>query len=303
MIRALIDEWHWLLQRRRIGLALVGTALAMLGAAYGSFQLVSAALDPDLPLLGAQMGRVFAVSLCLGLQGWMMILAPPIAITAHDLAMRYQIAYTPARLLARLLAIWGTTGLILTVALPFFSLLPLFGSVSLAEIGWALAVALVTALLGGVYGLCLAALLRQVPAALFASYGALALWLVIVWALAATTTMTTPPDAVVFLIALNPFAAILAPLAPAFPPVGPIADDLQGIIRLTHGAIARHAPLHYTYLAGSGLLMMLLFWVTSIVERPLPRRWLRLDILLGALTALYLLGLFWSRSWWWPITR
>lgn len=292
------EEWQWLIRRRRIGILLAGTVLVMLLVAQGTGQVASvasldSALIASIPLLNAQIGRLFATSLCLALQGWLMLLAPLVAVSV---VAPQSAILDPARLIARLLALWGVMLLALVLTLPFFSLLPLFGSLSLPEVGWAFAVIVATMLLSGAYSLCWTTVVRNPPAALFLSYSVLLIWLVAVVLIA--TTNPTPSVLAVLAIAFNPFAALLSPLAPAFPPDGPIATDLQNLLRFTHGAIARETPLYRLYVAGSGLLILASVAIASFAVRPLPRRWQRFDTLLLSVLLIYLAGLLFWREWW-----
>ncbi len=147
MRAALREEWQRLIRRRRIMLLFISTVLVMLLTAQGTGQLAGMATLADLPLLNAQIDRLFATSLCLALQGWVMLLSPLLAVSAYTVGL--QIKLNPTVLLARLLVVWAVMILAIGLTLPFFSLLPLFGSLSLPEIGWAFAVIVVTALLSG----------------------------------------------------------------------------------------------------------------------------------------------------------
>ncbi|MFN3372732.1 MAG: hypothetical protein ACK44M_04080, partial [Chloroflexus sp.] len=109
---------------------------------------------------------------------------------------------------------------------------------------------------------------------------------------------TQPTLPVVVAVAFNPFAALLAPLAPAFPPDGPIAADLQNLLRFTHGVVDRATPLYRFYIAGSGLLILGLIGIASFAVRPQPRRWQRFDTLFSIVCVIYLTALFAWRDWW-----
>lgn len=300
MRMGLREEWQRLIRRRRMMLLFIGTVLVMLLTAQGTgqwsgiAQLTSSPLL-DVPLVNAQIGRLFATSLCLALQGWLIVLAPIVAVSVHPIALTPS-NFTPTRVITRLLAIWA--GLIIAIALtlPFFSLLPLFGSLSLAEIGWAFVVIVMTALLSGAYGLGWVTVTRNPPAALFLAYSVLALWLGVVVAIAVMNPIST--SAVVIAVAFNPFAALLSTLAPAFPPVGPIAADLQTLLRLTHGPIDPATPLYRLYVAGSGFVIWALIGIASFAARPHPWRWQRFDTLFGIVGVIYLAALFYWRDWW-----
>ncbi|WP_298407767.1 hypothetical protein [uncultured Chloroflexus sp.] len=294
MRAALREEWQRLIRRRRIMLLFISTVLVMLLTAQGTGQLAGMATLADLPLLNAQIDRLFATSLCLALQGWVMLLSPLLAVSAYTVGLQTKL--NPIVLLARLLVVWAVMILAIGLTLPFFSLLPLFGSLSLPEIGWAFAVIVVTALLSGAYGVCWVTVMRNPPAALFFAYSVLALWLVVGVLIAGRDTQPTLP--VVVAVAFNPFAALLAPLAPAFPPDGPIAADLQNLLRFTHGVVDRATPLYRLYIAGSGLLILVLLGIASFAVHPQPRRWQRFDTLFSIVCVVYLTAFFAWRDWW-----
>ncbi len=291
--------WQRFIRQRLVARFLIGTVLAMLLAVQGVAQLANLAdltASPflDTPLLGAQLGRLFAVVFCLVLQGCLMIAAPLLAMGTYtdDPLLAHM---SPTKLLARLLAIWGlllTAGI---VSAPFFSILPLFGSLTLLEIGWALAVVLITALLSGAYSICCITLVRNLPTALVAAYGFLFLWEVIT-VLVATARLS--PPASIIIVAFNPFTSLLATLAPAFPPTGPIAAYLDTLLQFTHGTIDPALPLYRLYVAGSGLLILLFIGIAGVAVRPQPRRWHRFDTLMSSLGVLYLIGLWLGREWW-----
>ncbi|WP_298820146.1 hypothetical protein [Chloroflexus sp.] len=299
MRQKLGEEWRRIIRRRRALGFLVGAMLVMLLAVQGIAGLanpgnLTASPLLDTPLLGAQLGRLFVAGFCLVLQGWLILATPLLAMSAYvDDPLAASIP--PDTLLARLLAVWGLLLVTGAVTLPFFSILPLFGSLDLSEVGWALTVILVTGLLNGAYGVCWMALLRSPPAALFLAYSVLLLWLVVAVLIAASSL---PPAVVVVAVAFNPFAALLSPIAPAFPPTGPIATDLRNLLQLTHGGLDPATPLHHLYIAGCGLLILLFFAVASVAARPKPRRWQRFDTLLVGLGLLYLIGLWFWREWW-----
>lgn len=294
MRAALGEEWQRLIRRRRIGLLFISIVLVMLLTAQGTGQLAGMATLAALPLLNAQIGRLFATSLCLALQGWVMLLSPLLAVSAYTVGLQSKMNLTV--LVARLLVVWAVIILGIILTWPFFSLLPLFGSLSLPEIGWAFAVIVVTALLSSTYGLCWVTVMRTPPAALFLAYSVLVMWLVAGVLIAVWDTQ--PTSLVIVAVAFNPFAALLAPLAPAFPPDGPIAADLQNLLRFTHGVVDRATPLYRLYIAGSGLLILGLIGIASFAVRPQPRRWQRFDTIFSIVCVIYLAALFYWRDWW-----
>ncbi|PMP80977.1 MAG: hypothetical protein C0184_08900 [Chloroflexus aggregans] len=297
------EEWHYLIRRRRIAVLIVSTMLAMIAATQliaqqSGFTNIIVATPQAIPLPHAQIGRLFATSLCLALQGWVIVTTPLVAASTSP-PTGLQPALPPARLFARLLAVWGGMLLVVLITLPFFSILPLFGSLSWPEIGWAFAVILTSGLLSGAYSLGWIALVQQTPPALVAIYSSL-----LVWVGAATLIITNNPvpnPTLISLVAFNPFAMIIAPLAPAFPPDGPIAADLQNVLRLTHGPVDPSIPLYRLYLAGSGMLVFIVVAGASWLARPRPRRWQRFDTVLSVMLILYVMVLVGWRDWWWII--
>ncbi|WP_448336631.1 hypothetical protein [Chloroflexus aurantiacus] len=262
---------------------------------FSSIQLANIGVNIELPLRNAQVGRLLATSLCLVLHGWLIVTTPSLALRLYPVFAQ-PIPVSPVQLLARILALWGMMLIITIIAVPFLSILPLFGSLSLAEMSEVLSVIIATNLLLCTICICWLTLARTPPAGLFAIYGTILVWLIVPILLIATNAV--PPASARVIAAFNPLTALVAPLAPAFPLDGPIADNLDMLLQITHGSIERTVPLHRPYLAGSGLVGWLLFGLTSFLARPLPRRWQRFDTLWLIGLVVYLLVMFLEPEWW-----
>lgn len=295
MIAAFQGVWQQLVQSRRVSICVMGTVFVMWLAMLSSIQLANIGVDVDLPLRNAQVGRLLATSLCLVLQGWLLAITPSLALRLYPIFTQ-PTPVSPVQLLARILALWGMMLIMIIIAVPFLSILPLFGSLSLAEMIWVLIVIVVTNLLLCTICICWLTLARTPPAGLFATYGTILVWLIVPILFIATNAV--PPASARVIAAFNPLTALIAPLAPAFPLDGPIADNLDMLLQITHGAIERTVPLHQPFLAGSGLVGWLIFGLTSFLARPLPRRWQRFDTFWLIGLVVYLMVMFSEREWW-----
>ncbi len=295
MIAAFQTAWLQLVQSRRVGIYATVTVFAMWLTMLGSIQLANIGVNIELPLRNAQVGRLLATSLCLVLQGWLLAITPSLALRLYPIFAQ-STPISPVQLLARILALWGMMLIIIVIAVPFLSILPLFGSLSLAEMIWVLIVIVVTSLLLCTICICWLTLARTPPAGLVATYGTILAWLIVPILLIATNAV--PPASARVIAAFNPLTALVAPLAPAFPLDGPIADNLDMLLQITHGVIERTVPLHQPYLAGSGLVGWLIFGLTSFLARSLPRRWQRFDTLWLIGLVVYLLVMFLEPEWW-----
>jgi len=295
VIAAFQGAWQQLVQSRRVSICVMGTVFVMWLAMFSSIQLANIGVNIELPLRNAQVGRLLATSLCLVLHGWLIVTTPSLALRLYPVFAQ-PIPVSPVQLLARILALWGMMLIITIIAVPFLSILPLFGSLSLAEMSEVLSVIIATNLLLCTICICWLTLARTPPAGLFAIYGTILVWLIVPILLIATNAV--PPASARVIAAFNPLTALVAPLAPAFPLDGPIADNLDMLLQITHGSIERTVPLHRPYLAGSGLVGWLLFGLTSFLARPLPRRWQRFDTLWLIGLVVYLLVMFLEPEWW-----
>lgn len=295
MIAAFQGAWQQLVQSRRVSICVMGTVFVMWLAMFSSIQLANIGVNIELPLRNAQVGRLLATSLCLVLHGWLIVTTPSLALRLYPVFAQ-PIPVSPVQLLARILALWGMMLIITIIAVPFLSILPLFGSLSLAEMSEVLSVIIATNLLLCTICICWLTLARTPPAGLFAIYGTILVWLIVPILLIATNAV--PPASARVIAAFNPLTALVAPLAPAFPLDGPIANNLDMLLQITHGAIERTVPLHQPYLAGSGLIGWLIFGLTSFLARPLPRRWQRFDTLWLIGLVVYLIFMFLEPEWW-----
>ncbi len=301
MIERFRSEWQHLIRHRRVGLLLPGTVIVVWFVGLLLFQL-SAAIGEDqtdpTPLFNAQIGRLFATGLCLTLQGWLTVVTPLLAISFFPMFAPSP-PLPPTHFLTRLLALWRLMVLFIIVTLPFFSILPLFGSMSLAEISWALSIVVTTAWLVSTLALAGITLIQQRPAGLFVTYIVIFGWFLAAFLMAKTSTSLT--IATIIVVASNPFAALIATLAPAFPPAGPIASDLNTFLQWTHGVVERDVPIYRLYITGSGLAILLFIGVVGFVSRPKPRHWQRFDTWWLMALVVYLVIVYAIREWWLPV--
>ena len=301
MIELFHSEWQQLIRHRRVILLLPGTVIVMWLVSLQLLQL-SDATSPDrtglTPLFNAQIGRLFATGLCLALQGWLTVVIPLLAISFFPL-FAPSLPLPPAHFLTRLLALWMLMVLFIIVTLPFFSLLPLFGSLSLAEIGWALSIVVTTTWLVSTLALSGITLIQQRPAGLFMTYVVILGWFLASFLTARTSTSLT--FTTIMIVASNPFAALIATLAPAFPLDGPIASDLNTLLQWTHGSIERDVPLYRLYVTGSGLAILLFIGISGFISRPKPRHWQRFDTWWSVVLMVYLTIAYAGREWWLPV--
>ena len=301
MIELFHSEWQHIIRHRRVGLLLPGTVIVVWFVGLLLFQL-SGAIGADqtgpTPLFNAQIGRLFATGLCLALQGWLTAVTPLLAISFFPVFAPSP-PLPPAHFLTRLLALWMLMVLFIIVTLPFFSLLPLFGSLSLAEISWALSIIVTTAWLVSTLALSGITLIQQRPAGLFVIYIVILGWFLAAFLMARTSTSLT--IATIIVVAGNPFAALIATLAPAFPPAGPIASDLNTLLQWTHGVVERDVPLYLLYITGSGLAILLFIGISGFISRPKPRHWQRFDTWWSVVLVVYLVIAYAGREWWLPV--
>jgi len=295
------SEWQQLIRHRRVSLLLPGTVIVVWFVGLLLFQL-SGAIGADqtglTPLFNAQIGHLFATGFCLTLQGWLTVVTPLLAISFFPV-FDPSPSLSPAHFLTRLLALWALMVLCIIVTLPFFSILPLFGSMRLAEISWALSVVVTTTWLISTLALAGITLIQQRPAGLFVTYIVILGWFLASFLITKTSTSLT--IATIIVAASNPFAALIATLAPAFPPAGPIASDLNTLLQWTHGVVERDVPLYLLYITGSGLAILLFIGIVGFVSRPKPRRWQHFDTWWSVVLVVYLTIAYAMREWWLPV--
>lgn len=292
-----------------VGLALIAMRVVYLAVAD---QTGSGA-----PIFTAQVGQALFIGLALATQGLTMFLAP--ATTVNSVSAEYErrtyellaaTPITPAQLLVgKLLTGLAFVLLLLVAALPLFSVVMLFGGVTVADITRVLAVLLGTAVAGAVLGVFCSALTKQTFTATLLCY---ALLVALVggtllganfWSL--THAMQSPPPEYV---AANPLSAMGSALARTRPPEVVSPETLRPVAALallTQGVLAdvqgeRVAlPLYRATLAIYGAASLLLFWASLHLVR--PRRTWTLGAGDGVMLALcvgYGLLVWLLRGWW-----
>ncbi|MEI8165802.1 MAG: ABC transporter permease subunit [Chloroflexales bacterium] len=291
-----------------VGLSIVAARLL-----YG---IVTAELDRGAPLLAAQVGQVIFIGLSLGLQMLITFMAPATTVNAisseHERGTYLLLLTTPVapfQLVAgKLVAALAFLLVLLVAAMPVYGVVLLFGGIELADLLRVLAMLLVTAVAGCVFGLFCSAVTRQTYSATLLCYALLVslvggtLFAANVWSL--VNSMNTAPP---WLLAANPLSAMASALAPVRPPATSLTGSLRPLVLLgllTGGTlnggrevIAFHRATAELY----GVLSLLCFWATLHFVTPL-RRW-RLTKVDAVLLLLLLGGLVFAystASWWLP---
>lgn len=294
----------------------VGLLLLALHLIYRS---VAGQVNFGEPLVSAQIGQALFTGLALALQGLTVYLAP--ATTVHAISAEYErrtfdmLLTTPLSapqvLLGKLLAALAFVLLLLVVALPLFSIVILFGGVTLTDIGRVFLTVLLSAVVGSLLGLFCSVVTRQTYAATLICYALLTaiiggtLFAANLWSVT-HSMQPAPPEYVV----VNPLSAIASALASARPPEVISTGTLRPLVMLsllTQGTIIRRGgevnvlPLYrVTWMLYLGVALFL-FWACLYAVQP-RRRWRisRIDALLLALLVVYALIGWMSRGWWLP---
>ena len=290
-----------------VGLAIIATRLL-----YG---IVTAELDRGAPLLAAQVGQVIFIGLTLGLQALMVFLAPATTVNAisseyergtHSLLLTTPV--TPFQLVVgKLVAALAFLLVLLVAALPVYGIVLLFGGVEVTDLLRVMAMLLVTAVTGCVFGLFCSAVTRQTYSATLLCYALLVslvggtLFAANVWSLVNSMRVAPP-----WLVAANPLSAMAAALVPARPPASTFTGGLRPLVLislLTGGSLngGGEATLlfHRATAVIYGGATLLFLWATLHLVTPL-RRW-RLTLVDAALLLVllgYLVLAYGSRSWW-----
>lgn len=302
-----------------------GSRVAILLAIYVGFSTIMARLlygalisqlDRGVPLLSAQIGQVLFIGLSLGLQLLTIFLAP--ALTLNAISSEYErgtalvlqtTPITPLQLVSgKLVAALSLLILLLLAVAPVFSIIFLFGGVSLNDVGRMGGLLLLSAFTGCIFGLCCSAATRQTYSATLLCY-ALLVCLVGGTLLAANiwSLLNAMQAAPAYYVVANPLSAMAAALVPARPPTDAFVGGLRPLVLLsllTRGAIEAGTlegtlPLHRATAALYGAASLLLFWLTLHLAAPY-RRWrlTKVDAAFCCLLLGYLVLVYGAREWW-----
>lgn len=292
----------------------VGLALITMRLIYGA---VADQSGLGAPIFNAQVGQALFIGLALAVQGLTIFLAP--ATTVNSVSAEYErrtyellaaTPITPAQLVVgKLLTGLAFVLLLLMAALPLFSIVMLFGGVTLGDITRVLAVLLATAVVGAVLGVFCSALARQTYMATLLCYALLValvggtLLAANFWSL--THAMQPPPPSYV---AANPLAAMGSALARTRPPdvvspetlrpVAALSLLTQGVLADVQGARVT-LPLYRATLVIYGAASLLLFWASLHLVRP-RRTWALTggDGVMLVICVAYGLLVWLTRGWW-----
>lgn len=317
MLPVLLKELRAALRGSRAALIItvyVGLSLIAVRLVYGA---VTDQAGAGAPIFSAQVGQAIFIGLALAVQGLTLFLAP--ATTVNSVSAEYErrtfdlLAATPISptqlLLGKLLPGLAFVLLLLTAALPLWSVVLLFGGVALADIVRVIAVVLGTAVAGAVLGVFCSALTRQTYMATLLCYALLVglvggtLLVANFWSL--THGRQPPPPSYV---AANPLAAMGSALGRTRPPEVVSPETLRPVAALsllTQGVTTDVGgervtlPLYRASLTIFGAASLLLFWVSLHLVRS-RRRWAIApsDGVMLALCLLYGLGAWLARGWW-----
>lgn len=308
---------------KELSTQLRGSRAALLITVYVGLVLIAARLfygvtfsqlDYGKPLLSAEIGQVLFIGVSLMVQTLTLFVAPATTVNAisqeHERGTFELIIATPlsaAQLIAgKLLAALALQILLLLAAAPAFSLVLLFGGVTLADGVRVLFVILTTAVVGCAFGLFCSAITRQTYSATLLCYAVLiilvggSLFAANVWS--ALNGFSVAPPA---LVAANPLSAMATALAPARPPATSLTGGFRPIVLiglLSQGSInnvVSTAPIYRATAALYGALTILLFWATLAAVRR-RRQLTRDDGMMLAALVVYLLAAYLLRGWWMP---
>ncbi|PDW03900.1 ABC transporter permease [Candidatus Viridilinea mediisalina] len=302
-----------------------GSRVALLLAIYVGLSSITARLlygvlvsqlDRGAPLLSAQIGQVLFIGLSLGLQLLTIFLAP--ALTLHAISSEYErgtalilqtTPITPLQLVTgKLVAALSLLLLLLLAVAPVFSVVFLFGGVTIADLGRMGGLLLLTAFTGCMLGLCCSAATRQTYSATLLCY-ALLVCLVGGTLLAANiwSLLNAMRAAPAYYVVANPLSAMAAALVPARPPTDAFVGGLRPLVLLsllTRGALETGAlggtlPLHRATAVLYGAISLVLFWFTLHLAAP-RRRWrlTKVDAALCMVLLGYLVLVYGAREWW-----
>lgn len=313
----LLKELRAALRGSRAALLLtvyVGLALIAARLVYGA---VAGQIGSGPPIFSAQVGQAIFIGLTLAVQGLTVFLAPATTVNSvsaeHERRTYDLLAATPLGpgqlLVGKLLTGIAFALLLLIAVLPLFSIVLMFGGVTIADILRVLATVLASAVAGAVLGLFCSALTRQTYSATLLCYALLValvggtLLAANFWSL--THAMEPAPPAY---LAANPLSAVGSALARTRPPEVLSPEMLRPVVflsLLTQGVVVElqgarvTLPLYRATLVIYGAVSLALFWLSLHLVRP-RRRWvpdkadaamLAMVLAYGALVAL-------ARPWW-----
>lgn len=281
------------------------------------YRSITSQVNMGAPLVSAQIGQALFTGLMLMVQTLTVFVAPALTINSisseherHTFEMMLVTMLSPLHiLLGKLVSALAFLLLLLLTTLPLFSIVLLFGGVTLVDIGRALLTVLLSAVAGCVLGLFCSAITRQTYTATMLCYAIIVsliggtifasnLWSMLYNMRAAPTEY----------VVANPLSAIAAALARTHPPevlspgtLSPLA--ILGL--LTNGTIVQVGrermvlPLYratWLLYAGSALLLL---WISMHAVQPYQQwRLQRSDAVLLVLLLLYLALVWLSRAWW-----
>jgi ABC-type transport system involved in multi-copper enzyme maturation permease subunit len=291
-----------------VGLALIAMRLV--------FNAVASGIEVGAPIFNTQIGQAIFIGLVMSLQALTVFLAP--ATTVNSISSEYErrtfdlLLTTPLSptqlLLGKLIVALAFLGLLLLGALPLFSVVLMFGGVTIVEIGRALVTIVISALAGCMLGLLSSALTRQTYSATLLCYALLValiggtIFLANLWS-ASNSALPAPPN---YLFA-NPLTAAASALARARPPELTSNETLQPLIvlnLLTQGTIVgvqderAFLPIYratWMLYIGASLLM---FWLCLHLVQPRRLAFGRGDIVMAALFLVFLALAVLTSSWW-----
>jgi ABC-2 type transport system permease protein len=296
--------------------------LSLMG--YGVIQLMFQQSRMGSVMLSAQVGQALFNILSFGVLALVVFLAPAMtssAISGEREQMTYEMLLAtplpPTRILrGKLLAALSYLFVLIFATLPIFSVVFMFGGVTVPAMLKVLALLCLSALACGTVGLFCSALFRRTSRATIISYGLILLLL-------ATTILpasiwpqfSNPPGQPVppQWLYLNPFSALVSMLivvpdmnsGPFFAAAGALLGSLPLMYLFSNGVVhngpmgAEVIPIYRASLLYLPLLTLLLYWFSVHLVLPFGR-WRPQRADLGFLLALLaLLALLWfSRAWW-----
>lgn len=300
--------------------------LVLVGVGYAINQLITSQARMGATVLSAQVGQSLFSGLALCELFLVVFLAPALtssAISGEREQLTYEMLLTtplrPVRILwGKLIAALIYLFLLVFAAVPLFSVVLVFGGVAPRDMGKALALLSIAAVLFGAIGLCCSALARRTAQATVLSYTVILLLLGLstgtagLWGSLSTPLGQPVPPPVLY---LNPFSAMVSitTIVPANPsgPFPILVGDSAGYGGLPLQAILATGvvvygpngpvvmPIYRATMLAYTLLTIVLCWVGAhlvLLNRRWRPRWsdVRFVLLLAAFGALIWL----LRDWW-----
>lgn len=305
--------------------------ISLVVAGYIIYQIVLQQQQFGNTLLSAQVGQALFSGLSLWTLFLVVFLSPALtsgAISSEREQLTYDMLVTtplnPTRILwGKLIAALSYLFLLIFASVPVFSIIFMFGGVTLLAVAKMLTLLVMTALTFGAIGLFFSSLMRRTATATVLSYVTLLVLIggsFIMGMVSERALMGMQPGSALppQLFYLNPFSALasimaIAPSNNADPfsfvfmgnPFGvlPFFDMLSpGVIYYSPDGMMRILPIFRGTLVGFSLLTVLLCWISSHLVLP-RRRWrprwgdLSFLLLLAGLMVLFLL----VRDWWYVL--